>query len=40
MKSLLVDPNSNTADEESFDFIEDSEICEKCSFKGVCSKFF
>ena len=40
MKSLLTDPNSNTADEESFDFIEDSEICEKCSFKGVCSKFF
>ena len=40
MKSLLTDPSSNTADEESFDFIEDSEICEKCSFKGVCSKFF
>ena len=39
MKSLLADPDSNTAEESHFDLIDDPDICARCFFKGVCSKF-
>ena len=39
MKSLLIDPDSNIAQEDDFDLTDDSDVCKRCFFKGVCSKF-
>ena len=39
MRSLLIDPDSNIGQEDDFDLIDDPDVCKRCFFKGVCSKF-
>ena len=39
MKSLMVNPDANLAQEDDFDFTENDDVCVKSFFKGVCSKF-
>ena len=35
MRSLLIDPGSNIAQEDDFDLIDDPDVCKRCFFSKV-----